>query len=66
LRDFTPKILNENTRKLNQAMTFGEVDITPKSTKTEEHKFERIKTINEIIGNLDKETLKIEKKYIKE
>lgn len=47
-------------------MTFGEVDITPKSTKTEEHKFERIKTINEIIGNLDKETLKMEKKYIKE
>lgn len=55
LRDFTPKILNENNRKLNQAMTFGEEDITPKSSKTEEHKFERIKTINEIIGNLDKE-----------
>jgi len=51
---------------MNQAMTFGEGDITPKSTKTEDHKFERIKTINEIIGSLDKETFKIEKKYIKE
>ena len=64
--DFTPKILNENTRKMNQAMTFGEQDVTPKSTKTEDHKFERIKTINEIIGKLDQETFKIEKKYIKE
>ena len=45
-------------------MTFGEGDITPKSSKTEDHKFERIKTINIIIGNLDKETFRAEEKYI--